>query len=127
MEDHIFLFVCGCIILLMFLVYVYVHEHQELIVEDESWRKAFLDSGFSNDQLKFITHDSDVWYYKGRNTCVSYGDFEEDCNYKLAVCSRGSPPYAKYGSRSEQARGVMEAVKSGGEHPLCPIIYQGAK
>jgi len=124
MEEQKYLFVFASILLAMFLIYVYVCDHKEEV--DSDWIDAFIIAGLPKEEIEFITHDSDVWYHRGVNTCVSYGDFEDSCDYHLAVCSRGEPPHVKNGTREEQANAVVKAIKSGGEHPWCPIVYPGA-
>lgn len=109
----------------MFLIYVYVCEHKVEIDDDEDWVYAFTSAGVPRDHIRFITHDTDVWYYRGINTCVAFGDFEDDCDYREAVCSVGNPPETKFGSRKQQAETVFSAIVNGGEHPLCPLIYPG--
>lgn len=107
------------------MIYVYVCDHKESVVDDDDWTNAFVQSGLDRAELEFVTHDSDVWYHRGVSTCVGYGDFEDTCDYHLSVCSSGVIPYTKCGDREEQAREVLLAIRSGGEHPQCPIIYPG--
>ena len=132
MNQHKYLFVFGNIILAMFLIYVYVCEHKIMIDDDVEWTTAFekatsakATSAMVAEDVRFVTHDLDVWYYKGRSTCVAFGDFEDTCDYREAFCAKGDPPQSKFGDRLTQAKAVVVAINAGGEHPLCPLVYPG--
>lgn len=125
-RQHTYTFAFGCILLSMFLIYVYVCDHKIQIDNDDDWTNAFVRAGLPQNALPFITHDSDVWYYYGRSTCVAFGDFSDNCDYRQAVCAEGDPPNTTFGSRDAQVKAVMIAIVAGGEHPWCPLIYPGA-
>jgi len=117
--SQIFLFAIVCLMIL--LIYIYFGEHQ--VGLDKDWIEAFKFSDSEID-LSDITHDVDVWYYKGRNTCVGYGKINEKCDHINYVCSDGKIPDATHGDRILQAAYVIDAIRSGGKHKKCPIIYQ---
>ena len=119
---HQYFFVAGVVLLILFLIYVYVYEHRTFIEGDELWENAFSGVGLLQEIIKDISHDEDVWYYRGNSTCVAYGgDFSEECSRYENYCAGED----RYGDAFLQAMEVKKAIDSGGEHPLCPLIYPG--
>jgi len=119
-TSHSYLFIAAGIMLVIFLLYAFVCNHKVDIDKDEMWR-----SEFEKHQLKSedIVHDDTMWYYRGLPTCVAYGGiFDSTCSPNEHYCSGGST----YGNRTQQIFAIAGAIKNGGEHPLCPLIYQGS-
>lgn len=110
----------------MFVIYVYVCDHKTSISDDKDWVDAFSKCGLSETEIDYITHDYDEWYHRGLNTCVAFGDFEDDCDFRNSFCAKGEPPKTKFGNRLDQAKAVFDSIQNGGKHKLCPIIYSGA-
>ena len=120
---HGYLFIAGVIMLIMFLSYVYLYDHKTFIEGHDMWEKAFLKVGTDKNKIQDITHDDNMWYYKGVSTCVAHsGDFSGLCHRYENYCSGGD----RYGDDISQAKAVKEALEDGGEHPMCPLIYSGA-
>ena len=122
-KSHKLLFAFGVIIFFMFLIYVYVCEHKISIEKYKWWTDVFSRNGFTNSQIKNITHDNSIWYYKRKSTCVAYS--EDDlgkCDKSEHYCSGDHT----YGSRDLQVKNIKKAIDNGGEHPKCPLIYIGA-
>lgn len=121
-KSHTYLFIFGVVLLVGFLIHVYVCEHKISIEGNDMWRNAFLRNGFSSTQIKDISHDDTVWYYKRRSTCVGYSeDTSKECTSSENYCSGGND----YGTEDQQVLSVKKAVSNGGEHPKCPLIYTG--
>jgi len=119
-KAHGYFFIAGLVLLIMFLVYVYLCEHQKSVVNDEMWRHTFTKEGINPIT---VTHDDSMWYHNGRSTCVAYnGDFESKCSRSENYCAGGDV----HGTNIQQAKAVKKAIHNRGEHPLCPLIYQGA-
>jgi len=69
-----------------------------------------------------VTHDDDMWFYKGVSTCVQYnGNFEEECDKSVGVCAGGTT----YGNYIQQTNAVKRAARNSGVHPRCPLVYYG--
>lgn len=130
MREHKYLFIFSIILLIVCIIYIYITEHK-VSIEDNEWMEAFNKVGISHDDRKYMEHDSDVWFYKGVNTCVGYGDFNDSCNFRFSVCSGIDNDKPVFGDRGEQAREIKRAIDSikmkGESHPDCPIIYSGTK
>lgn len=128
---HLYLFIAAVVLFSIFLVYVYVHNHRTSAEDSGFWTKVFYHNDMG-EYLPHITHDDDVWYYKGRNTCVAYCGHTEPtdrCPRNESYCAGVGEPYGapnSYGSPNQQVQAIRLAIEKGGEHPLCPLIYAGA-
>jgi hypothetical protein len=108
----------------MVMLYVYFYEHKISIDDSEVWSTAFQRVGLQKE-IPLVTHDEEMWYHRGIATCVGYSgniSGEKSCDRSIFYCP-GS--VAKYGTAEEQALAVREAIRAGGEHPKCPLIYPG--
>ena len=122
MSNHLYLWVCGLGLLAIFLTYVFICEHRVPISDNEMWSGMFQKAGFTPDDVPKITHDDSMWYFNDIPTCVGYsGDFEKVCHQHEHYCSGRKV----FGNALSQAINVKKAVNNGGEHPDCPLIYQG--
>lgn len=117
MKSHQILFIMGSILLSLFLIYVFICQHR-FVVTDKKWLMLFEKY---NIDPKDITHDESVWYFKDRNTCVFYSEYEETkCPSHSRYCSGN---LEKAGNPNFQIKALRDAINNGGEHPLCPLIY----
>lgn len=117
----------GMVMLFFLMVYGFHYDHKEHINDEahpnsEEWMKNFLKAGIPTEISDDITHDDDTWYYNGSSTCVGYGDWNDKCPRHEVYCGGGK----KIGSISQQAASVYQALKNGGRHPKCPLMYPGA-
>lgn len=111
------------ILLTFVVVYGFWYDHKEHIHFNHEWTTSFMKAGIPNAIIDDITHDDDTWYYLGKSLCVAYGgDWEAPCPRHENYCGGGK----KIGNRDDQTLSVYEALKNGGVHPKCPIIYPGA-
>lgn len=120
-KAHLYLCIAAFLLLLVFMCYVYICEHRRYISKNELWSKTFLESGLNKETINHLSHDDDTWYYKDKSTCVGYGNEEEPCKRHESVCTGGK----YYGTAKEQAHAIVLALNNGGEHALCPLIYEG--
>jgi hypothetical protein len=118
---HGYLCVAGITVLILFLIYVFVYDHKESIDDTTIWVDAFSRAGLNKRDIKKLSHDESAWYYDKTSTCVGYGDWSEECLKHEGVCSGGE----SFGGPDLQAREVASALKSGGRHPRCPLLYSG--
>ena len=121
MQAHGYLWIAGLVIFILFIGYAFWYEHQKTVDEGvgEDWLKHFVQAGLTPEEASDMTHDADLWYYKRKPTCVGYGDWNDECLVFESVCSGGK----KFGDFREQAKSVYKALKAGGKHPDCPIVY----
>ncbi|MDB4769421.1 hypothetical protein OAG24_00500 [bacterium] len=127
MNSHNYIFYGAVIFFALLLIYIFM-DHQVQIV-DENIIKIFKKAGLTADQIKNISHDDSMWYYRGYSTCVLFKDYKNpivswECPEYEGYCSglKGS-----YGSLEQQARAIKDSINNGGEHPHCPLIYSGAE
>lgn len=119
---HQYFFIAGLVLFVLFLIYVYGYDHQTTIKNNTIWKDVFVAVGIPEKNIDDISHDDDMWYYKGSSTCVAYGgDFSKKCPKYESYCPGGDT----YGDAFLQALEVKKAIDNGGEHPLCPLIYHG--
>jgi len=127
MHDHKYLLLFASILMVMFIIYAYYTEHKIPIgygiFKDKDWISAFTQVGLNKSDIDLLEHDSDVWYYNGNNTCVAYGSPVDKCDYASYMCSNGSIPNVTHGTRLQQAKNVVDAIRQGGLHKDCPVIY----
>ena len=119
---HRYLFIAGFIVLVAFLIYGFWCDHKEPIDMDPVWITSFKKQNLSTEQIDSITHDNGTWYYNGVSTCVGYGDWNDKCPRHENYCEGGKV----IGDSDMQAKAVSEAIRNGGQHPMCPLIYKGA-
>ena len=118
------------------LAYIFLFNHDEMVDLDldpdlsESWRKEFLKNGLTDEQISKISRTRDsstgmgVWRYDRKSTCVTYGDFEKDCEMSEGVCAGSDLGKGRTtGSMAEQAKEVSSAILGGGVHRKCPLLY----
>lgn len=115
------------IILFFLVIYGFYYDHKEYINDDsnpnsQEWIDNFKKAGAPEQIIDDITHDDDTWYYQGSSTCVGYGDWDDMCPRHEVFCGGGK----KMGNANQQALSVMDALRNGGRHPECPLLYSGA-
>lgn len=119
---HLYLYIIGIVALSLFLIYGFVYDHKTGITDHEhqsEWVSNFKKHGLTDEQIRDIQHDDNVWYYQGVSVCVGYGDEKEECPKHETVCSGGDT----FGNVSQQTVSVVLAIQKGGKHPECPLIY----
>jgi len=120
-TPHFCLWLCCMCFIILFVGYVYWFDHKEYI-DDTHWRKIFNRYGLGKE-IYNIKHDSDVWFYKGKNTCVGYSEENEGiCPKYENYCAGGD----NYGTYEQQVKAIYQAIKNEGSHPDCPLIYEGS-
>jgi len=124
MESHKFLYTGAILLFMLYVWYAFVYERKINICDQPSrWRANLLGANVRKRNVCDISHDDDMWYYKGKSTCVGYGKPREKCNWRERVCAGGHT----MGSYMSQAREVAKAITSkGGMHRECPLVYVGA-
>ena len=134
---HGYLWLGGLTVMILFLGYVFWYDHRKA-ANKKFWSEHFTKAGLTKDQITEMKHDGDVWYSspegrcadaqsetspsgeRGQNsTCVGYGDWNEECPGFESFCAGGKT----FGDADKQAMAVSAALKNGGKHPECPIIY----
>lgn len=113
--------------LFFLVVYGFYYDHKEYINDPsnpnmQEWMDSFHSVGAPDPIIDDITHDDDTWYYRGSSTCVGYGDWSDECPRHEVYCGGDK----KMGDSKAQAKAVLEALKNGGKHPECPLMYPGA-
>jgi hypothetical protein len=93
--------------------------HKNEVYRDDMWMRAFTSTGLSPTEIENITHDDYAWFHNGKSTCVGYGDWNERCFRNETYCAGGEV----FGDASTQALAIAIAIKNGGSHPSCPLIY----
>ncbi len=115
---HGYLWVGGLVVMILFLGYVFWYEHRRA-ANKKFWSEHFTKAGLTEEQIAEMKHDGDVWYFGENSTCVGYGDWDEECPVFESFCAGGKT----FGNPDKQAAAVAAALKTGGKHPECPIIY----
>jgi len=122
LSPHLYILIGAVALFFMFIAYGYVYDHKEYISDSQEWldrfRKARIPDAISDD----ISHDEDVWYYRGASTCIAYGDWSEKCPRHECYCAGND----KIGTGDQQALAIAEALRNGGQHSGCPLQYVGA-
>ena len=119
LELHFYLWVSALVAFIGFVLYSFVQEHKIKIKGRQMWKEAY--SKFGVDRTK-MSHDDGMWYYDGQSTCVGYGTLTEKCPRSECYCAGNKT----FGSVEQQSSAVATAIKNGGVHPLCPVVYEGA-
>lgn len=125
-HQSTYLFIATVILLICILIYVYYSDHKTYIHSS----KYYIDIIKKNqilkklgEYIKDISHDSDVWYYKGASLCIGYSDEGANaCPYYEVYCAGKNNTY---GTHIQQLLAVCDAIKNDGTHKDCPLIYQG--
>lgn len=120
LTPHLYLWIAGMVFLTLFFGYIFWFEHKES-PEGEDWEKRFERVGLTKEQRRDITRDDSMWYYQKVATCVGYGHPNDECPKHESYCVGGDT----FGSLNDQALAVSEAIKKGGIHENCPLIYSG--
>lgn len=118
MSGQLTLYVCSLSLLLLFVLYIFLYDHKKSISDDQIWLESFSKVGIDPQDM---THDDTTWYYRRISTCVGYGDWNDQCPKYENYCSSNK----KFGTPSQQALAIKEALLNGGTHELCPLIYAG--
>lgn len=118
-QAHGYLLIACGLTFAFFIIYGFIFDHKNSITNDKNWVDAFSKVGIAPSKM---THDGDMWYYNKISTCVGYGDWEDECPRHEAFCAGGKT----MGDRNSQIKAILEALKNGGQHPKCPLIYIGA-
>jgi hypothetical protein len=121
-NPHLYFLVGGCILFIFFIIYGFWFDHKEPILFDTEWRSEFKKAGVPDPIIDGLAHDDTTWYYDDVSTCVAYGDWDDKCPRHENYCAGGM----NIGDRYGQAREVYAALKNGGQHVKCPLIYPGA-
>lgn len=119
MHTHLYLWLGGVLLFTFFMGYAFWYDHKERINNSQEWVTAFTSVGINPRDM---AHDEGVWYYKGRSTCVGYGDWNDECPRHECYCAGGKT----FGDSITQARAIKKALESGGTHQGCPLMYAGA-
>lgn len=115
---HGYLWLGGLTVMILFLGYVFWYDHRKT-ANKKFWAEHFTKAGLTGDQIAEMKHDGDVWYRGQNSMCVGYGDWNEECPGFESFCAGGKT----FGDADDQAAAVAVALKNGGKHPECPIIY----
>jgi hypothetical protein len=122
LTAHFYLFIAGVVVIILFFGYAFWYDHKKQF-EDHNIDKIFKRYGLSEEQISNISHDDDMWYYKRKSTCVGYSSIPDElCPKFQEVCVGGKT----FGNLEDQIREVVKAIKIGGLHEDCPLIYEGA-
>jgi len=113
-SGHLIVWIIGVIFLLILICYTYVNEHRVDLNKDH-WRGLFK---YHESIVDDISHDEYMWYYKGKSTCVGFGEPDTECSRSQSTCAGASV----YGDFSTQAREVERAITNDGIHPDCPTL-----
>lgn len=120
-KSHLYLWIAGAVFLILFFGYIFWFDHKENIDGSEYWGNPFAKAGLTKEQCGDISHDDSMWYYQRVATCVGYGHPKVECPRHESYCAGGD----SFGTPSQQATAVAEAIKKGGIHEGCPLIYSG--
>lgn len=121
LQAHLYLLIAGMVFLILFFGYIFWFEHKESIGGSQ-WEESFEKAGLAKEQISDITRDDSMWYYQKIATCVGYGDPKDLCPKHESYCVGGDT----FGTLEKQASAVADAIKKGGIHGECPLIYSGA-
>jgi hypothetical protein len=121
LKPHLYLWIAGIVFMILFFGYIFWFDHKENIDGSDLWETEFEKAGLTKEQREDISHDDSMWYYQRMATCVGYGSPNDECPRYESYCAGGR--YA--GSFSEQAKAVTDAIRKGGIHEDCPLIYSG--
>lgn len=113
------LFFASLIGMIATLIFVFATSHRTESFGDSVWEPRMKAAGL--DPREF-SHDADSWYWKGKFTCVGYGDWDESCDKSKFFCSdRTSVLNTRNGTPDQQIASLKEAIQSG-SHPECPLL-----
>ena len=121
LKAHLYLWIAAIVSIILFLGYIFWFDHKENINGRTHWEKEFENVGLTKEQREDISHDDSMWYYQRVATCVGYGPSNAECPRFESYCAGG----ITFGESSLQAKAVSEAIKKGGIHEDCPLIYSG--
>jgi len=129
LKVHFYVIIAAAIMLFFVVVYGFVYDHKEHITmsthpNSAEWLESFRKIGVHALVAEDISHDDDMWYFKGASLCVGYGDWTDRCKRHEAYCGGDSGKFV--GTMDQQTRAIAEALKNGGVHPKCPLLYPGA-
>ena len=113
---HVLLLICVVGILIVLCTFFF-QSQVDNISENDGWISLF--SVKEDINLADISHDEEMWYYKGKSTCVGFGEIDQNCKRNECYCSgKGT-----YGSPKKQVKMVIKAIENDGLHPMCPLLY----
>ena len=113
------LFAATVIALSLTLFFVFATSHRVEAYRDDLWGPILTKEGLNPREF---SHDADSWYWKGKFTCVGYGDWEDSCDKSKFFCAdRRTVIDTRNGSPQQQVEALKEAMKSGA-HPACPLL-----
>lgn len=135
LTPHLYLWIAGLVFLILFIGYIFWFEHKESI-DGSFWMEKFKKAGLTSKEINDITHDDSMWYYQRVATCVGYGSpidaIDSPNGSPNALDSLGCPKYESFcaggdtfGTAEDQVREVIAAIRKGGIHEDCPLIYSG--
>ncbi len=127
LRSHFYVIMAAALLLFFVVVYGFHYDHKEHInlsthPNSVEWVESFREAGVHPLVVDDITHDDDHWYYQGNSLCVGYGDWSAKCQRHESYCGGGK----LVGTMKEQTTAIFEALKNGGSHPMCPLLYPGA-
>lgn len=107
---------------ILYIGYAFWYDHKNDIGNSD-FESIFREKGLSQKNIDKISHDDDMWYHGNKSTCVGYSsDENEECPKFQEVCVGGKT----FGSIERQINEVIKAVRNGGTHEDCPLVYEGA-
>lgn len=148
LEPHLYLWIAGLVFLVLYIGYIFWFEHKESI-DGSFWVEKFKKAGLNSKEINDITHDDSMWYYQRIATCVGYGSPLDTFNSSssngspnaldsLGIPSPNGSPSGEcpkyesfcpgghtFGTAEDQVREVIAAIRKGGVHEDCPLIYSG--
>merc|ERR1719235_561949 len=80
------------------------------------WCDKLSTAGLTSPQVGAVTEQEKVWYYNGQSTGVGKGQYNEACDSTKVVCAG----VTTFGTATNQATAVKEAIANGGVHPNAP-------
>jgi hypothetical protein len=113
---HYYIWYISLILFFIFLYYIFFYNKKIEIKNDKDWISLF-----PKEIINDISHDEMYWYWKGKNTCVGYGDVNELCKRNEMVCSNINLQNSM-GTREQQAYEVINSIKNGGTSKKCPLL-----
>ena len=140
MRKHIYLFVCVLILFAGFCIYTFIHDHKRSIEYNSNIYQLFKNHNLTNEQISYISHDDDIWYYKGESLCVGFGvNKNSKCNHMISVClgefsnttkNATKNTYYTTDSIEKQCQIISDIIKDDINitnfiDNKCPIVYSG--
>ncbi len=121
-QLHTYVIIATGVLLFFMVSYGFWYDHRESINADTQWVASLKKANVPDAVIDDIEHDGDTWYYNGKSLCVGYGDWNDECKRYEHFCAGDKI----IGNSDEQASAIAVALRNGGVHPECPLMYNGA-